>query len=116
MFKTSRVETDNNARYDYLIEGDWVADSGKTNHFVYKEIIHAGYINFNKKINKQWGVQAGLRAENTCSKGHQVVKNISFERSYTNLFPTAFLSYTPNDNNQYSLNYGHRIGRPIMAR
>lgn len=111
-FKTSKVETDNNARYDNLLSSEWVNDTGRSNHFIYTEIIHAGYINFNKKFNKQWSAQAGLRAENTISKGNQAVKNISFDRSYTNLFPTAYISFTPNDNNQYSINYGRRIGRP----
>ncbi len=48
-----------------------VVDEGKTNHFIYKENINAAYINYNRQI-KKWGVQAGLRAENTNAHGHQL--------------------------------------------
>src|SRR6202007_1546853 len=40
-------------------------------NFSYKENINAGYVNYNRQF-KGVMVQAGLRAENTHSKGHSV--------------------------------------------
>ncbi|HMD01192.1 MAG TPA: outer membrane beta-barrel family protein, partial [Ferruginibacter sp.] len=35
-----------------------------------------------------------------------------FDRNYTQLFPTVYIQYTPNEKNQFVLNYGRRIERP----
>ena len=41
------------------------------NNFNYKENINAGYVNYNRQF-KGIMVQAGLRVENTHSKGHSI--------------------------------------------
>jgi iron complex outermembrane recepter protein len=113
--KSSYVTTDNDALYQNKTDNGYVTDYGKTNHFIYKENINAVYFNYSKQI-KKWGMQAGLRAENTNSKGNQlgnlVNKDSSFTKHYTNLFPTAYLSYQANTKNTFSVNYGRRIDRP----
>ena len=113
--KSSYVKTDNTAGYFYSIGGVKVVDNEKTNHFKYKENINAIYLNASKEY-KKWGLQAGLRAENTNIDGHQFGNPIrtdsTFSRSYTNLFPTLFVSYNANAKNQFSISYGRRIDRP----
>lgn len=113
--KSSYVSTDNDALYLDQTTAGTVIDEGKTNHFIYKENINAAYINYNQQI-KKWGVQAGLRAENTNANGHQLGNtshpDSSFIKNYVNLFPTVYLSYTLNDKNTFSANYGRRIDRP----
>ncbi len=110
--KSSIVKTDNNAQYDTLANNVWGVDTGRTNHFIYKENINAAYVNLSKQLNKKWSVQLGLRLENTSSNGHQVIKDQTFRRDYTQLFPTAYVGYAPNDKNQFALSYGRRIQRP----
>ncbi len=113
--KSSYVTTDNDARYDNRSTTGWETDYGKTNHFIYKENINAAYLNINKQI-KKWGIQAGLRAENTIATGDQLGNSTrsdsSFTRKYTNLFPTVYVSYEANKRNNFSINYGRRIDRP----
>ena len=57
-----------------------------------------------------------MRLENTVSKGNQFgsisQKDTAFKRNYTQLFPTAFISFKANDQNTMSLSYGRRIERP----
>lgn len=113
--KASFVKTDNDAQYDSLINGEKVTDLGRSNHFIYDEEIKAAYVNLNKQINKKWSVQTGLRLENTISKGNQVTTSQKFKRDYTQLFPTAFVSYEMNAKNSFSVNYGRRIERPDYA-
>jgi iron complex outermembrane receptor protein len=111
-FKTSFVETDNNAKYENLISGNWQLDQGRSNHFVYKENVNALYVNGTKQFNTKWSGQLGLRLENTVSKGNQLTTGQNFNRNYTQLFPTAYLGYTTNPKNSFSLSYGRRINRP----
>ncbi len=110
--KSSYVTTDNNAQYSNLQNGQYVIDSGRTNHFLYKENVNAAYVNFGKQFNKKWSGQFGLRTENTVMKGNQLTTGQTFNRHYTQLFPTVYIGYTLNDKNQFSLNYGRRINRP----
>ena len=113
--KTSYVQTDNNALYENNSPAGWNTDYSKTNHFLYNENINAAYININRQINK-WGFQAGLRVENTSASGHQLGNitraDSSFNRNYTNAFPTLYVSYEANKKNTFSINYGRRIDRP----
>jgi len=110
--KTSFVETDNNAQYANYLNDRWIEDAGRSNHFVYKENINAIYVNSSKQFNKKWSGQLGVRVENTNSKGNQVTTTQTFNRNYTQVFPTAYVSYAMNDKNTFSLNYGKRINRP----
>jgi iron complex outermembrane receptor protein len=113
--KSSYVTTDNNALYQNNTPAGYVTDEGKTNHFIYKENINAAYINYSRQI-KKFGLQAGLRAENTNAQGHQVGDSTradsSFTKNYINLFPTVYISYDANKKNTFSINYGRRIDRP----
>jgi hypothetical protein len=115
-WKSSYVATDNKANYFSWNGSSWETDYSKTNFFNYKENINAAYVSVNKQLNKKWGVQAGLRFENTSYKGHQYGNpqrgDSSFSRTYNNLFPTMYVSYNANDNNQFAVSFGRRIDRP----
>jgi iron complex outermembrane receptor protein len=115
--KFSYVTTDNQANYFNVIDDVKMVDIKKTNRFQYKENINAAYINFSKTV-KKWGFQAGLRIENTNYDGHQFGNEFrpemdsSFLRSYTNAFPTAYISYNASQKHQFGFSYGRRIERP----
>jgi len=115
--KGSYVNIDNASNYFNMINGNNVIDYNMTNRFLYKENINAGYLNLNKSF-KRFEFQTGLRLENTNVKGHQLGNALrpdsSFSYSYTNLFPTAYLSYkiTPNGNHSLVGSFGKRISRP----
>jgi hypothetical protein len=122
--KTSFVKTDNNAMYDNIVYGKAILDSGRSNHFIYDENVNAAYVNFSKPLSKKVSAQLGLRVENTNAKGNStgytwntaqgkfVSFNSTFKRNYTQLFPTMYLQYQPNEKNSFVLNYGRRIERP----
>jgi iron complex outermembrane receptor protein len=112
--KSSYVQTDNNAMYSNYnnTTNQFVPDALRSNHFLYKENINAAYVNLSKQITKIWSAQLGLRLENTNLTGNQLTSNQTFKRDYTQIFPTAYIGYTPNDKNQFALSYGRRIDRP----
>jgi iron complex outermembrane receptor protein len=110
--KTSLVKNDNLVNYQNKYGSNpWMDDIIRSNHFLYEENINAAYVNVNRQINK-WTFQAGLRVENTISKGNQLTTKTTFKRDTTNLFPTAFISYALNKKNTFSVSYGRRINRP----
>jgi outer membrane receptor protein involved in Fe transport len=108
--KSSYVKNDNLVDYQRLSTDKWIPDS-RSNHFIYDENINAAYVNVNKQI-KKWSLQGGLRIENTIAKGFQVTNDSTFKRNFTNLFPSAFISYAINKNNSLTLSYSRRITRP----
>lgn len=118
--KTGYVTNNSKANYfNGLNNGheiSYATDYDKTNYFDYKENINAAYINLNHKFNDKWGVQAGLRYENTNYKGFQygnpTKTDSSFTNSYNSLFPTFYLSYAPVKKHQFGISYGRRIERP----
>ncbi len=106
--KSSWVKSDNDIRFFQ----NGAVDKGRTNYFIYTENINAAYANFNKKLNKVFNLQAGLRLEHTHSEGKSVTLNESRERNYVKLFPSIFLTQTINKNNQLTYSYSRRIDRP----
>lgn len=109
--KSSYVKADNNLKYFNRSSGTDVFDPTKSNHFIYKENINAAYVNAAREFGK-WNVQFGLRVENTNIEGDQLAYNATFDDSYTQLFPSALVSYTLNPNHSLELNYSRRIQRP----
>lgn len=115
--KYSHTVTDNTAAYTGLTSGTASPDYNKSNHFVYKEDIGAAYLNLSSETGNL-AMQGGLRAEQTHSNGHQLGNLIkpdsTFNRDYTSLFPTFYISYKFDSlaTHQVSLNYGRRIERP----
>jgi hypothetical protein len=110
--KSSVVRTDANAIYDSVTYGQVVRDVNRSNHFIYEENINAAYVNLSTPLSKKLSAQLGLRVENTNSKGRQVTTGETFERNYTQLFPTAYFQYKASEKNSFVVNYGRRILRP----
>lgn len=108
--KTSFVNTNNQVEYLRNKGNGWSQDS-RSNHFVYQENINAVYAIVSKKITK-WDFVAGLRMENTVSKGRQIKNDSTFNRNYTSLFPNIGVGVEANKKNQLNLSYSRRIGRP----
>lgn len=86
--------------------------SGQDNNFEYTENNEALYASATKSFGKKWEAKAGLRGEFTQTKANSISIGQQNDRSYFKLFPTAYISYKPNENNTISANYGRRIQRP----
>jgi len=109
-FKSSYVRSDNLVDYQRKTVTDWLPDS-RNNHFLYDENINAAYLNISKKI-KKWNLTAGLRAENTNSKGYLVTTNSTVIKHYTNLFPSVFTGYDIDKKNTVTFSFSRRVQRP----
>lgn len=113
--KLNSVETDNTFDFFNVLEGTPQIDTGRSNRFVYNEMVNAGYVNYNVNL-KKWGFQAGLRAEHTDWKGELtslIPENDEMPSDqYLSWFPSAAVSYSLNKQNQFNLTYSRRIDRP----
>lgn len=109
--KTGFVRTDNDFDVEQFKTGNWENDPLQSNSFLYKETIHAGYINLGKEWNK-WSIQAGLRAEYTLSTGNSPTTGQVTDNHYLSLFPTIFITQNVNKDNSLHYAYGRRIDRP----
>src|SRR5690606_24006333 len=102
--KISFVETDNTfLRFNSTGNGNGRLEDNN-NNFKYTENINALYVNYNRQY-KSFMVQAGVRMENTHSKGRsigfrwdyddeqKVFIDSSLDRNYTDLFPSAAVTF-----------------------
>ncbi|WP_176885053.1 outer membrane beta-barrel protein [Dyadobacter soli] len=114
-FKSSYVDNDFVFNHYNTNEGQMVIDNRRSNHFQYRENINAAYVSGEKRW-KRFGMQLGLRLENTIAKGNQLgndsVLAMRFTQNYAKLFPSIFLNYKVNDKNAFVLMAVRRINRP----
>ncbi|MBS1663543.1 MAG: TonB-dependent receptor [Bacteroidetes bacterium] len=121
--KSSYVTSGNDFR-EFDVNGQQkMLDTLRSNYFDYKENINALYASYNRTL-KGWIIQGGLRAENTNSKGRSTgykpavgvstfqTYDSAFTRHYTDLFPSASITYNKDPMRQWTLNYSRRIDRP----
>lgn len=114
-FKSSYVKADNNLSFYNILSGAPVFDTTKSNHFIYRENINAGYLNYSKNI-KQYKFQLGLRAEQTIANGDQLATDNKFRNSYVQFFPSIFISDKLNEQNELGISMGRRIDRPTYKQ
>lgn len=107
-FKIASINTNNDATYYFSTQ------ETTPNHFNYKEDILAVYLSMNKNIGNTLMISAGLRYEETMTKGNNLSDQIVTNNEYDNFFPSISLSYDPNDNDSFSLGYNKRIVRPTL--
>ncbi len=91
--------------------GVFVPMAGLVNYFIYTEKIHGVYGILGNKIN-QLSYQVGLRAEMTDVKTTLRETNQVNPRQYSNLFPSAHLSYNFTKENAVQVSYSRRVRRP----
>ncbi len=89
-----------------------VFDSTLYSDYNYTQRIYAAYANWSDQLGK-FSYQVGLRAEDAMYDGYgRVPAYASFQNSFFNFFPSAFISYQlPNQQSIY-LNYSRRTNRP----
>ncbi|MEH1008414.1 outer membrane beta-barrel family protein [Winogradskyella sp. ECml5-4] len=100
--------------------GDYIPT---TTRFDYTRDIYSAYATFGKKLEK-WSYQVGLRAETVNVDSEAFKKdlssneelNIPFENDYFELYPSAFVTYSPSEKNSYQFSYSRRIDRPGIGQ
>lgn len=113
--KFTKIKNDSEFNFFDILNGQKVFNTDRSNVFFYNEENYAAYTSASFKINEKWDAKAGLRYEYTRLKGYSPNENLTSENNYGKFFPTAYLSYKPNDNHSFSLSYSKRISRPYFG-
>ncbi len=113
--KSALVKTDNAFDFYNIQNGTERLNVNFSNIFKYDELVNAAYANYNIQI-KKVGINAGLRVENSNTKGNLISMVPGNDKlvklTYTNVFPSAGISYMINQKHNVQLSYGRRINRP----
>lgn len=116
--KLSFIETSSGIKTFSKTNDDFMLDPSRTNDFKYNEDIQALYINFQKNLGK-WSLKLGTRLELTQTRGTSISLtqgNTISENNFSQLFPSAYVTYSPSEKNNYSVSYGKRVNRPNYSQ
>ena len=82
--------------------------------FVYGMDIYSAYATFGQNYEK-WSYQLGLRVEDVEVKADTNAVR-AFTDSYTQVYPSGFLTYSPTEKNQFQLSVSRRVDRPGLSQ
>ena len=79
------------------------------------ESVSAVYAQFDTNFNENITLKSGIRFENTQTLVTDQNGNSLVDRNYGNFFPSIYLGYKLNDNNNLNLSFSKRINRPAFT-
>lgn len=114
--KYSHITTTNSFDFYNIIGEESILNPLKSNDFKYTENVAALYGILNVKLNKSLKLNAGIRIENTKSRGQLIseseIDNKDVPRNYTDFFPNVGLSFDNQKDHAWNISIGRRISRP----
>jgi iron complex outermembrane receptor protein len=120
----SKLEAGLEARYfntnvDYESSGLSFNASGELRptpetEFDYQMNIYSAYASYGQNFDK-WSYQVGVRIEDVKVKADTNTVR-AFTDNYTQIYPSAFLTYKPSEKNQYQLSLSRRVDRPGLEQ
>ncbi|QNJ98290.1 TonB-dependent receptor domain-containing protein [Constantimarinum furrinae] len=82
--------------------------------FDYERDIYSAYVTYGRNYEK-WSFQVGARAE-TVDVAADTNQVRSFTNDYFQLYPSAYVTYTPTEANQFQVSYSRRVDRPGLGQ
>ena len=79
------------------------------------ESVSAVYAQFDTNFNENITFKSGIRFENTQTLVTDQNGNSLVDRNYGNFFPSIYIGYKLNDNNNLNLSFSKRINRPAFT-
>lgn len=119
--KFSNVSSSNGYRYYQALENEDILDVNVSNDFTYLESILSGYALYDFSFLEKWQANVGVRIEYTHSNGHlkplpgSAGEDSHVIRDYVDVFPSAGITFRPDERQALSLSYGKRIDRPVYS-
>lgn len=99
------------ARFNFL-SGQFERTPGFADRYKFDDQVYAAYGTLSHSFPK-WGYQVGLRAESSRYVGTLLDIDSTFQNDYpVSLFPSLFLTYKLNEDDNVQLSYTRRINRP----
>ena len=91
--------------------------------FDYTRDIYSAYATYSKKLEK-WTYQFGARLETVNVEAlalqtdvvTDITTPIDFNNDYVQVYPSAFITYSPSEKNSYQFSYSRRVDRPGIGQ
>ncbi len=89
--------------------------------FNYIRDIYSAYVTYGKTFEK-WSYQFGARAETVTDEAKAIrffeseTETIPFKNDYFQIYPSAFLTYSPSEKNSYQASVSRRVDRPGLQQ
>ena len=113
-FKTAFLSFGNDVSVE-TFDGDiFIQDPTLTSNSDLDERILAAYSSIGYAIDNKTDIKFGLRYEHTNSNLISDTEGALVDRSYGELFPTAYISHKINDTLSFGVSYSRRITRPTL--
>jgi outer membrane receptor protein involved in Fe transport len=107
------VQNENLNYIQNAITGELVPIAAVNANFKYTEKVYAAYGTYSGKIGKKFTYMGGLRAESSEYDGKLLTNDSAFSNSFPfSLFPSLFLTYKMDNDQDLQLSYSRRINRP----
>lgn len=82
--------------------------------FIYGMDIYSAYATFGQNFEK-WSYQVGARYEDVTVKADTNSVR-SFTDDYSQLYPSAYVTYSPSEKNQFQVSFSRRVDRPGLSQ
>ncbi len=103
-----------NATRETVLSGsDFAKDLSRTNEFTFDENINMFFVQMSRQF-KKLGFVAGVRAENTITRGQSITVKSLVNRNYWNILPTLTLQYKIDDNSNLVWASSRKLTRPTV--
>tara|TARA_A100001015_G_scaffold321201_1_gene450734 strand:- start:1856 stop:4195 length:2340 start_codon:yes stop_codon:yes gene_type:complete len=112
-FQYSSNDVSNDFEIKDDLGGQWVINSHFTNIFKFNQGVF-GFYGITAYESDRWGLQLGLRTENTRTLTNLINTNEKNNQNFTNLFPSMNTSYKFNKALSLQAGYSRRIYRPRL--
>ncbi len=110
-FKGSFIDSRSGLGFYNVLGTGRVFNAALSDDYRYEEKVYAGYFSLAKEWEK-FSIKAGLRAEQTFSKGSSLSLSSINDLRYLELFPTLYLLHSIDENHSLSFDYSRKLGRP----
>ncbi len=96
---------------DSLAGSGWVSNPDFSNVTDYQQNVYAAYAQYGTAFG-QFSFFAGLRMENSDITVKSILNNSTTRKNYVDFFPSLFLNYELENEDQFQISYSRRIRRP----
>jgi outer membrane receptor protein involved in Fe transport len=104
----------------YNLNDVYIANPAASNIFHFREQVHAAYLEYKSSAidtdSSRLKYGAGMRVEQVYNHGYGETGNVSFNRAYFNVYPSASVMYNLKQGDYVKLNYSRRINRPQLGQ
>jgi len=103
---------DNDQRFEIFNDGADAWRTEEVSSFDFEEQTHAAYALLTTPLSSSFDVKVGARAEQAITTFSLPARNDSYDNNYFSVFPSAYLTFKPNEQYQARLSYSKRVRRP----